>query len=129
MKTIYLSGGTRTDWRSGVKDSVPGFRYFDPCELGLDDPAQYTIWDLSAVKESDFVFAYLEADNPSGYGLALEVGYAVALNKLVIFVDEKSASDNQVAEQLAIVKHCASVTLNSLGAGAQLLKSLQKVYT
>ena len=39
------------------------------------------------VARCDMVFAYLSPDNPSGIGMAYEMGYAKALGKPVIFVD------------------------------------------
>lgn len=90
MLTLYLSGGMRTDWQDVVIQSLgpTGFRYIDPRDNQTKDPKIYTPWDLFGVRLSDIVLAYLEEDNPSGSGLALEVGYARGLGKHVVCVIE-----------------------------------------
>jgi nucleoside 2-deoxyribosyltransferase len=45
--------------------------------------------------DTDIVFFYFEASNPSGLGSAFEVGYAVARGIPVIFVDEKLTSHSE----------------------------------
>lgn len=86
---VYLAGGMRSEWRERVKREVPGPIYLDPTQHGLENPAQYTAWDIEAITASDIVFAYFEAENPFGFNMAYEMGYAEALGKTILFVQEK----------------------------------------
>lgn len=101
---VYLAGGMRTEWRSQVKARL-GDRvdFFDPTTHGLKDERLYTAWDVDHVDLCDILFGFLEADNPSGYGLMLEIGYAAARNKIVIFANEKREMDRYcgMARQLS----------------------------
>jgi len=85
-------------------------------------PAHYTAWDLSHIKASDILFACMDKDNPSGYGLALEIGYAKALGKTVILVDEKSSENEEFRRYFAIAKETADVYFESLDEGINFLK-------
>ena len=73
---VYLAGGFQSGWQDTVMQAVPSLDYLDPRSHGLKSKTEYTAWDLEAVRRSDCVFAYLEATNPGGYALALEVGFA-----------------------------------------------------
>jgi len=115
---VYLCGGMRTEWREYVKTHISGPFWLDPTKHGLDRPGEYTVWDLTAVRQSDVVFAYMAVDNPSGVGLALEVGYAIALGKPVILVDE---STNKYMD---IVQRAASLSYPTLAEGMVMLSSL-----
>lgn len=88
---VYLAGGMHTEWRSKVKGKFPSdaVKWLDPCGLMLAEAQAYTLWDLASVGVSDVVFAYLEKDNPSGLGMFYEMGFAKALGKKVIFVNER----------------------------------------
>lgn len=86
---VYLSGGMTSGWQDEVKKRVSQVRFLDPRDHGLNAPDRYVMWDLAAVSECDIVFAYMESDNPSGIGLAAELGFAKAQGKLIIFVDSK----------------------------------------
>lgn len=122
--TVYLAGGFRSGWQQRVMSEVPGIHYMDPSKHGLSDPVHYTEWDLQAIRQSDVIFAYLEASNPAGFALSLEVGFAKALGKTVILVDEKSAIDAQLSRQLQMVRTVADATFGSLEEGISLLKQL-----
>jgi len=113
---VYLSGGMQSNWQEKVIQEVPDIEFSNPATHGLEQPEQYTAWDLFKVAQSDIVFAYLEKDNPSGVGLALEIGYAKALGKLIIFVDEKEEP------RFEIVKHTSTVVFNNLEDGIQFLR-------
>jgi len=115
---IYLSGGMRGDWQDRVMAACPGHDYLDPRSHKLTDPAAYTAWDLDAVRRSDLVFAYMAADNPSGYGLALEVGYAIGLGIPVLLVDEAKRPE------MAIVREAATWLLPSLADGVAELRRM-----
>ena len=85
----YLAGGMRSTWQDKVKNEFPEIQWHDPREHGLSEPREYTAWDLDKVRSSAIVFAYFTKDNPSGFGMSAEIGYARALNKLIILVDEQ----------------------------------------
>ena len=46
----------------------------------------------------------MQKDNPSGFGLTLEIGYAAALGKQIILVDEKSSFDEIFEQKFKIEK-------------------------
>ena len=112
----------RSGWQDRVIAAASAHVYIDPRQHGLDAPAQYTLWDLEGVRQCDLVFAYLEASNPSGIGLALEIGYAKALGKRIVLVDE------QQDRRFAIVRECVDVVLATLDDGLNLLKSMERLY-
>lgn len=124
VESVYLAGGHRSEWRDHVTGSVPVLTYRNPKEHSLADPRAYTAWDLEGVRRSDVVFAYLERDNPSGYGLAVEVGYAAGLGKHVIFVDGKSEGDGDEARYLQIIHQTANVSFTTLGDAVKYLGKL-----
>jgi hypothetical protein len=98
---IYLAGGMHSGWQERVKESNKNFLYFDPCTHGLEKPSLYTAWDVTAVKGCDIILGYMEKDNPSGLGLATEIGIAHGLDKYIIIIDEKHDRYFQFAGQLA----------------------------
>jgi nucleoside 2-deoxyribosyltransferase len=103
---VFLSGGTRGNWREVVKGELPEFRYFDPTTLrSVTSMEEIAVTERNWLDQSDIVFFYFEESNPSGLGSAFEVGYAVARGVPVVFVDEKL---NNHTEWLAV--HCTSVT-------------------
>jgi nucleoside 2-deoxyribosyltransferase len=88
MNTVYLAGGFRSGWQ---KDVITRHEIIDPSsknETGMNMRA-IGVWDKAAIQKSNMVFAYMERSNPSGFGLACEIGYAHALGKTVILVLEK----------------------------------------
>ena len=91
---VYLAGGFRGGWQDRVIEAFNepfgeylDVEFVDPRKHGLKEEADYTEWDLRAIRECDVVFAVSEHDNPSGYGLMLEIGYAKALGKQIIFCE------------------------------------------
>lgn len=131
---IYLAGGMRGDWQDRVKESVaaalPGqpVLYLDPRQQPKPHPEQspeqveasYTNWDLTGVQVADIVFGYIEASNPGGHGLALEIGYAVgmahagAAPKHIILVVEDGYAANRY---LGMARVCADMNYTSLDKG------------
>lgn len=97
--TIYLAGGMNSNWRDSVVKKNRAAKYLNPAKHGLSIPEQYTAWDLKCIDISDIVFAYWGKDNPSGFGLALEIGYARAKNKLIIFVNEAQNKYSKMLEE------------------------------
>lgn len=121
---VYLSGGLKSGWQQEVKNMVGcAVEFFDPATHEINDAVGYAAWDLHYVRQCDIVFAYMESTNPSGIGLSLEIGFAHALGKTIIFVDEKSAHDEAFSIRLEIVRESASVVFDNLAEGvAHLLK-------
>lgn len=84
---VYPAGGMRTTWQDEIIAAMPDVEFLDPRKHGLSDPADYTAWDLDAVRRADAIVAGMSADNPSGYGLSLEVGFAHGLGTPIVFLD------------------------------------------
>lgn len=124
---IYLSGGLNlSDWQSEVisKLGKKGFVYFNPREHQLIHSREYTIWDLYYVKNCDILFGYMQKENPSGFGLTLEIGYAAALGKPIILVDEKSIVDEDFKNRFRIVQEASSIVFENLDDGINFLRSI-----
>lgn len=85
---IYLAGGLKGDWQDRAAALLGNHEFLDPRSWQDADPAVYTARDLAAIRHADAVLVYMSADNPSGFGLSIELGYAAALNKRLIFVDD-----------------------------------------
>lgn len=111
-RTVYLAGGFRSGWQAKVSCKLTGFRLFDPSSHGIRNPAEYTRWDLEAIQLSDIVLANLEATNPGGYSLALEVGFARALGKEIVLVDQ--IADTTVSRYFDMVRQCCNRVFASL---------------
>ena len=122
--TIYLAGGFHSGWQEQVINAVPNACFLDPRQHELSDEQQYTQHDLEEVRRSDWVFAFFEITNPGGYSLALEVGFAKALGKRIIYIDEKSANDPQTGRYLGMVRSCADFVFSSLEEGIVFLQAL-----
>lgn len=120
---VFLSGGFKSDWQSKVIEQLSDkFIFFNPREHGLEHSDFYTTWDIHFVKECDILFAYMEETNPSGYGLAFELGLAYSLNKTIILIDEKSNVDSTFAKYFKILHKPSGVVLNNLSEGIEYLK-------
>jgi nucleoside 2-deoxyribosyltransferase len=121
--TIYLSGGmNQVDWQSSVESAFEDkFIFFNPRKHNLEIPKEFTIWDLYFVRKCDIVLAYMEKDNPSGFGLTLEVGLALGLNKTIILIDEKSKWDKKFAKQFQIVRESVSIVFEDYEKGISFL--------
>lgn len=121
---VYLAGGMKGDWQSRVIEySKDEFEFFNPQDHKLKKPKEYTGWDLFYLDKSDICFAYLEKDNPSGIGLSLEIGYAKALGKMIILVDEKSGLDYKEYNKFGIVRNSSTVVFDNLEEGLEYLNS------
>lgn len=83
LPSIYLAGGFHSGWQSTIADALPQAKLIDPRIHRLSDPSQYTTWDLTGIRSCNILFAYLEKTNPGGFALALEVGYAKALEAIL----------------------------------------------
>lgn len=120
---VFLSGGFRSNWQKKVITRLgDDFIFYNPREHKLDNPVDYTTWDIHFVKECDILFAYMETTNPSGYGIAFEAGLALGLNKTIILVDERSAVEPSFANYFNIVRHASGSTFTSLDEGIDYLQ-------
>lgn len=120
---VYLAGGLKSGWQDKVIDLFKDdFVFFNPLMHGLEgNSREYTTWDLHFLKQSDILFGYMEKDNPSGYGLALEIGFAKASNKTIILVDERSKEDLHLAKYYSMIHESCSVVFSSLEEGLRFL--------
>lgn len=90
MSKVYLAGGFHSGWQDEVIKGLadhPNVEFLDPRKTGLKSEWDYTRWDLDAIEDSDIVFACMEHDNPAGYDLMVEMGFAAALRKPIVFVE------------------------------------------
>lgn len=99
MKRIYLSGGTVSGWQeyliNTLQSTLPrdSAEFYNPSafKLGSLDRPELRIFgpmDKLKIEECDILFGYLEATNPTPINVALEMGYAKGLGKLVILCNE-----------------------------------------
>jgi nucleoside 2-deoxyribosyltransferase len=105
-------------WQDRVIAGCPAHQFLDPREHGLANELMYTAWDLAAIRESDLVLAYMNAGNPSGFGLSLEVGYAFALERPVWYVCEDQPERQRY---FGMVRACAGRMFDSLDAAIEAL--------
>jgi len=119
-KKLYLAGGFRSGWQGIVVAKLRGFELLDPRSHNIQNPAEYTRWDLDAVQQSDIVLANMEASNPGGYSLALEVGFAKAFGKTIILVDQ--IEDPSISRYFEMVRQCSDRVFSSLDAAIKYLE-------
>lgn len=141
---VYLSGGFHSGWQDKVIEAVnqqvavefyshhlhrAEVEFYDPRTSGLEFPRDYTAWDLQHLRMCDAVFAYMEASNPCGLGIALEVGYAKGLGKAVILVDERSGIDGEFARHFALARETAGPNVTAkLADGVQWLHGQVRMF-
>lgn len=92
---VYLAGGMKSDWQDEVlficDMARPGrFAWRDPRKWQDQYPKaeEYVRQDLRSIRDCSILFAWMAGDNPSGYGLSAEMGYANALGRKIIFANE-----------------------------------------
>lgn len=123
-RKIYLAGGFLSNWQAEVAARLAGtFELLDPSAHGIQNPVEYTRWDLDAVGRSDIVLANMEASNPGGYSLALEVGFAKALGKRIVMVDQ--IVDPSVRRYFEMVRQCSGRVFPTLGEALDYLVSIK----
>jgi hypothetical protein len=119
---VFLSGGFKSDWQNKIIEKYKDdFIFFNPREHGLADPDQYTVWDIHFIKQCDILFAYMEETNPSGYGLAFELGLAHGLNKTIILVDERSKKDDAFKNYFRIIYKPSNIVFDNFKDGVKYL--------
>ncbi|MDB5122388.1 MAG: hypothetical protein JWP94_517 [Mucilaginibacter sp.] len=120
--SIFLSGGFRSDWQSKLLERYSDrFQFFNPREHNIAEPHLYASWDIHYVRKCDIIFAYMEASNPSGFGLIFEIGMAYALNKTIILVDERSEVDATFAKYFKIAHQPSGNVFKTLEEAFQFL--------
>jgi hypothetical protein len=75
------------------------------------------------VEKCDIILGYITKDNPSGYGLALEIGCTKAKNKLIILVDKRSTKDKSFKKYFSICHESATIIFNDLDEVIEYLKT------
>lgn len=119
VPVVYLAGGMRSNWQDQVKAACQHLpvMFIDPRDHGLRDERAYTAWDLTGVDKSTVVFGYMERDNPSGAGLAVEFGYAAkAGDKHLIYVEEQ---DFPFSRYFGMVRAVSDQQADSLAKGIE----------
>lgn len=119
-RVIYLAGGFKSGWQAKVVGQLPNYTFLDPSQHNIQDPVEYTRWDLNAVRACDIVLAYMESTNPGGYSLALEIGFAHALGKTVLLVDE--IKDPSISKYFEMVRQCSVSIFSNLGQAIEYLR-------
>jgi nucleoside 2-deoxyribosyltransferase len=120
---IYLAGGFHSGWQDKVKSSVDA-NYYDPRlkEPKTNSLNEIATWDFYKIKQADIIFANMEKTNPSGFGLAVEIGFAKGLNKTVILVLEKN-HETQKDRYLEFLMKAADITYETLDEAINFLKT------
>lgn len=119
---VFLSGGMRSNWQDTVIrafEDMPYVKFIDPSKHGLTNEYDYVPWDIAGVMNADYVFAYMEADNPGGHGLCFETGFANGEGTPVLFVDQSSEN---VRRQFAFVRLMSAFCTNHLEDGIKELR-------
>lgn len=120
---VYLAGGMKGDWQDQLIGII-GERaaFIDPRTHGYTSEDEYTDWDLKGVRDCDVLFAYMEKSNPSGYGMMLEIGYAKAMGKVIIFANQGMADDRK--GYFGMARACADAQFTTFGHGLSYLEGL-----
>ncbi len=117
--TVYLAGDTQSGWQARVCKAIQDLQLLDPSKEDLADPKELTRWGLQAIRKSDVVLAYLEKEDPNGHALAFELGYAKALGKTILLVQEHGAGEED--KYLQTVREIADFCFDSLGEAVSYL--------
>lgn len=122
---IYLAGGYRAQWKHEVRDACLGHTYLDP-EFGkLKTPEEYTPFDLLLISQADLVFGVMTEDNPGGYALCLELGYAKGLGKQTLLTDDLTSQPR--ARYWDMIRKAVDLWYPSLPEAIQYLAEIAKV--
>jgi len=114
---IYLAGGMKDGWQDKVAPLLVGHELLDPRSWSTPDPVVYTARDLEAVRKCDCVLVHMSSSNPSGFGLSVELGYAYALGKRIVFCDE--IKSDWRSGYFGMHRQMATVVCNDLVEAAQ----------
>lgn len=121
MIKVYLAGGFKSAWQEKVKGELVGlYEFLDPSMHHIEDPVGYTHMDLEMIRNSDIILAYMEKDNPGGYALSLEIGYAWAKCKHVFLVDDPDR------KHFDMVRQCNDEIFPDLDSAIEYMKYIAK---
>jgi len=112
----------RSNWRERIR-SLDNVEFYDPKlkEVKREFELQeYGTWDLNYIKQCDICFVYMEKSNPSGFGLAVEAGYAKGKDKTVILVLEPGHDKDRY---LQFLKKVSDATYDNLEEGIDFLST------
>jgi len=130
MVKVYLAGGMRSGWQNLVK-SQTNLSFFDPRNKETNTALSINeigTCDLFYIQQSDIVLAYMEATNPSGIGLAAEMGYAKGLGKTVILCIEPN--NHHIKDKyLDFLHNVSHVVYTNLDDGISFLKKMNNEST
>lgn len=130
---VYLAGGMRSEWQDKVTASLHFSNvyadFFDPSKVRKvqafeqisKESRSYTTRDLFKLRNCDIVFVFIEKDNPACIGLAAEVGFARALNKVIITVFE-SGREVIPDRYFDMIKEMSDAVTDTLEDGIKYLK-------
>ena len=119
---VYLAGGMHSDWREKIR-TLQNVEFIDPKEKEMKrkfELQEYGTWDLNYIKQCDICFVYMEKTNPSGFGLAVEAGYAKGKDKTVILVLEPGHEKDRY---LQFLRKVADATYDNLEEAIDFLGS------
>ena len=87
---VYLAGGMYSGWQDRVKKRLGNkVRYYDPrTDADQNCLAKLTVADMENALACDWMLAYFEKGNPSGLGMAAEIGLARSKGARIFLVDE-----------------------------------------
>lgn len=131
MIKVYLAGGMRSNWRERVMKEVPNLLYFNPKTKEYSDermiwsPDMYGTWDLVHVRICDIIFGYMEKTNPSGIGMAAELGVGYGLGKTnILCLEQNRIIPPRYSD---FMKKVAHITFDDFKESVNYLKTFQTV--
>ena len=129
---VYTAGGFHGDWRERFNKQLgDSFTILDPLNMEFDTVkgerkrlsfAEYSAWDLWAIRTADVVFVYAERTNP-GQGYIVEAGYAKGLGKTVILVREEN-NEHMPDRYLSFIDCVADYVCHDFDEGMEYLSRL-----
>lgn len=122
VPTVYLSGEVSSGWQENVVNGAPGPVYLNPMAPRLTEPQAHMPWRLAAVRTSDWVFANPANTFADVCAVAFEVGYAQALGKQIIVVDNGD-TNSPIAPCLQLLRQSADVPVKTIEEGIQYVKN------
>jgi nucleoside 2-deoxyribosyltransferase len=125
MQKVYLAGGMQNRWREQIKNECTEFIFFCPVDKESSRTMtveEYGTWDLHYLRQADILFCYMEKSNPSGIGLACEMGFAYGIGKTIILVLEQ---ENQYFsdDRLSFLRRVSHITFSKFSDGVEYLKA------
>jgi len=127
---VYLAGGLRSGWQDEVIEACPDVEFLNPRDAYLEakesgepeDPKDYVRRDVEWLRKCDVVFLFQESDLPETANCSWELGYAKALGKLCIYVNQR-VKPERYASLLALTSNCYT---NDLQEGIAWLMTLSR---